>query len=232
MGNVSVVGQTVAEVARKLTDELLEGIGSSERRYSSKHTEIFLADVEADVDRFNLQISYCLDHELPFPCLVDPNGPDVQPIPLDVTFIPELFSSTLELSGFRSGLEYARINSFLFQEWGLKCSQFHVRDAESFFRNRLSDFLTARFSARQSDFSISPGIRFRVNTPGKRGLRVHYSPSYQLNPSHVFGAPTTPVDNWIRPGVWKFGVAGQNLKLRFDPADFSIPPLTEATLVI
>jgi hypothetical protein len=90
-------GKDHAEAAKTLTDRLLDDIGNIERQYTSEALEIFVADVESDIDRFNLQLFYCYRDNLPFPCL---NGSNANPIPLDVTFIPELFLSGLESPRF------------------------------------------------------------------------------------------------------------------------------------
>lgn len=73
-------------------------------------------------------------------------------------------------------------------------------------------------------------MQIRVHTQ-TAGLRVHYTPSYFFTPNQVLGAPTTPVDGWVQPGRYKFGAMGKGFPLKFDPADFDIPPQTEAHLV-
>lgn len=216
-----------ADQARKLTNSLLEGIGNVERQYCPTSLDIFVADVEADIDRLNLQLSYCYDHRLSYPCLDDFNS---GPVPLDMTFVVEMFLWSFDSFSYHSALELLRRNASFFDNWQLRYSEYSADEVVGFLNTRLFDFLTTRFSARQSNISTRPGLPFRVITQ-RHGLRVHYSPSYAMKPSRVFGSPTSPVDSWIQPGKWKFGAVGPNFKLRFDPADFDVPPLTEAHLV-
>lgn len=216
-----------ARDAKALTDRLLSDLGSSSRAYISQPLEIYVADVEAAVDRLDTQVRFCNRRNLGFPCIVLP-----EPTPVDWSSLFALFEPD-DWPNFRSVQNYEWLSSMgplpIFDILGgIK----HVAPAEaiSLFRQRLTTFLTVRFSARQSNISANPGLNFRVITQGV-GLRVHWSPAYFFDPNNVFGSPTSPVDSWIQPGKYIFGAAGPTFPLKFESAQFDIPPLAQATLV-
>jgi hypothetical protein len=213
--------------AKALTDRLLTNIGGK-RDYSSQSLEIYAADVEAAVDRFDSQTKFCNEAKVGFPCISLST-----PMPVDWSNLFAFFGQDIWLKS------QARQNYAWFDQGGSSLSLLnnlggikHVSsaDAVSYFRERLVAFLTVRFSARQSNISTNPGLKFRVMTQGI-GLRVHWSPAYFFNPHNVFGSPTSPVDAWIQPGKYIFGAVSPTFSLKFDVAEFDVPPLTEATLV-
>jgi hypothetical protein len=94
------------------------------------------------------------------------------------------------------------------------------------------EFLAVRFSARQSNISQAPGLRFEVSTQTS-GLRIHFSPAYFLNTRTVFGSPSTPVRQWIQPGRYVFGAVGPSTPLQFDlDSHYDIPPQDQAHLYL
>ena len=191
------------------------------------------SDIEADVDRFGDQYQYCDTHGTRFLCVSDGRS---DPTPVDMSAIigplpdgsvahPEAVEEVLHSLGDPPFGEHSQ-------------HEYEYHDPEStrgFFRNHLTRFLTLRmFAATPSTQPMEfppPGIPFRVACP-YNGLRVHYSPSYFLTSSRVFGSPTSPVVGWIQPGRYKFGVIGRAFEMRFDPANFDIPPLDHADLSI
>lgn len=213
--------------AKVLTDRLLKNIGDN-RDYISQPLEIYAADVEAAVDRFDAQTKFCNEHQIGFPCISLP-----APIPVDWSNLFAFFGHDI-WPNLQAPKKYEWFNqtgsslSLFNRLGGIKHVSF--ADATSYFRERLLTFLTVRFSARESNISTNPGLTFRVITQGI-GLRVHWSPAYFFNPHNVFGSPTSPVDAWIQPGKYIFGAVGPTVSLQFDAAEFDIPPLTQATLV-
>jgi hypothetical protein len=213
--------------AKALTDRLLKNIGGN-RNYVAESLDIYTADVEAAVDRFDAQTKFCNEHKIGFPCVSFPI-----PIPVDWSNLFALFGHNI-WPNLKAPQKYEWFNqigssSSLFNNLG-GVKHAGTADATSYFRQRLTAFLATRFSARQSNIATNPGLKFRVNTQGI-GLRVHWSPAYFFNPHNVFGSPTSPVDAWIQPGKYIFGAVGSAFPLQFDPAEFDVPPLTEATLV-
>jgi len=213
--------------AKALADRLLKNI-DGKRDYVSQSLDIYTADVEAAVDRFDAQTKFCNQFKIGFPCILLS-----EPIPVDWSNLFAFFGLDI-LSKLKPPQKYDWFNQVgsslaLVGNWGT-VTHISSADAISYFRTGLVRFLTVRFSARQSNISTNPGLQFRVITQGI-GLRVHWSPAYFFNPQNVFGSPTSPVDAWIQPGKYMFGAVGPNLSLQFDPAMFDIPPLTQATLV-
>jgi hypothetical protein len=220
-------------------------IGEGTRNYQCQHSDIFVADVEAAVDRFDAQLRFCARFGLGFPCLYFGEA-----LPVDWTSIVPFAHEglwegltrsqvTVDKSAWGKPATHPELSAWfhrllgstsLFNRFGGAMAYFDGARAISSFRKRLIEFLTVRFRARQSDISTGPGLQFQVVTQGY-GLRVHWSPAYFFSPNNVFGSPTSPVDAWIQPGKYVFGAMGPDFPLQFDPATFDIPPLTQANLV-
>jgi hypothetical protein len=77
----------------------------------------------------------------------------------------------------------------------------------------------------------NPYLEVEIHTE-ESGLRIHYTPSYFIDWSNVFGAPTTPLSGWILPGRYKFGAMRANGELLTDNSNFDVPPTTTAHLVL
>ena len=78
--------------------------------------------------------------------------------------------------------------------------------------------------------SASPTARpIRVVTR-EDGWRVSYSPAYFVR-ARYFGAPSTPVDGELGPGIWIFGV-DRGGPIAWDSAEFEVPPIDRAELMI
>jgi len=210
-----------------LTKVLLEGIGEK-RTYRPKSLDIYVADVEAAIDRFDYQMRWCRANNLRFPCLVDIKA---SPIPLDLSNSPYGVELVDAKEGFWHWFPLDRPFEAQSYLGDFRYELFGPREVTGFLKEGLFRFLFTRFKARKSDISKSPGIWFCVRTQ-THGLRVHYTPSYFINWSGVFRSPTSPVHGCIQPGLYKFGVMGRDYPFRFDPADFSIPPRKEAELFL
>lgn len=107
----------------------------------------------------------------------------------------------------------------------------------------LTKFLTVRFEwaadnpefrslgAAGSARANNPYLPFTVHTKTS-GLRIHYSKTFAINFNNVFGAPTTPINGWIMPGIHKFAGIDGNGSFHYDPGSFTTPPDFSAQLMI
>jgi|FLYL01.1.fsa_nt_gi hypothetical protein len=229
-----------AEQAKRLTERLLrivENIGQQEPEYSLEPQGIYIADVEAAVERFAWQLWACREFGYGFPCL---ELEEAEPVPVDILgpygpdtwrfwppWLERYWLETMHLlwEAWRRGRRAKRPPHI----FDFKISEHSLSETKGFFASHLVSFLTSRFRAQQFSGSASPGLRLKVVTH-RHGLRVHYSPAYFFNPWNVFGSPTSPVYGWIHPGRYMFGAMGPRFPLTFDPANFDIPPCTEARL--
>lgn len=223
-----------ADRAANVAGELLEGFSGDKPILPRWTDDVFVADVATDLERFGQFIKWSWKfHD--FPCLIDEDGP----LPIDVSVSPAIFSfmrvpAETPLFFFSQAFE------------SLKFEDIVVSEIKEILYRRVTRFLSVRYSidedegprprfasvgAARSSFTNRPAgyLSFQVRT-SLTGLRVHYSPSYLLDWSNVFGAPTTPVDGWIRPGRYKFGAMKQDGSFLIDNANFDIPPLDAATL--
>lgn len=224
------------EQATKLADQLLPAGSSESASDPPQPVDIFTADVEFDVARFNAQYEFYVSHGLPFPCL---SSPTIYPIPIDISLgggFPGLYPQLdyyyyrMYGPGFPYDLAHELRNRF-FEESNVEVSMREPEETRGFLKSRIIQFLATRFNAPKQENTKSVALPFRVVT-SSTGLRVHYSPAYFFNPSLVFGSPTSPVDDYIRPGRYIFGVAGSSLsKAKFSDAEFDIPDKTRADLM-
>jgi hypothetical protein len=116
----------------------------------------------------------------------------------------------------------------------LPIKSFRVRDVAGMFNARLISFLKTRFgsSAALSHHMYTspggpPGLLFTVTT-NTLGLKVHYTHQYYVNPSYIFGAPTTPVSGYIPPGRWHFGYSQGTGPVTFDLTNIYDVPLASS----
>jgi hypothetical protein len=198
-----------------------------------ERTEVFLADVEQAFDRFTAHYLYSQFSGEPMYCVNTESG--IIPVDLNIPWIDP----------GRFGFDWRRWTDFIrgaaltlevtFNMRGRR--RYRVRETEpeetlEAIGTAAREFLAVRFSARRSDISEDPGLRFEVSTHS-RGLRIHYSPAYFVNTHLVFGSPTTPVRRWIQPGRYVFGVVGRGLPLQFDlDSHYDVPPDTHAELFV
>jgi hypothetical protein len=88
-----------------------------------------------------------------------------------------------------------------------------------------------RSDASASPYSVSPYLPFTVETLAS-GLRIHYSNTFIINFNHVFGAPTTPLNGWILPGIYRFAGMDKAGGFLFDKAAFTTSSAGTANLMI
>jgi hypothetical protein len=187
-----------------------------------------LADVIASAESFRIQWKWCREQQIGMLCLDDPIS---GPIPIDwLGNIAGYGYGIIQASllGYREVATRLESGDFV-DNVVLPLALIGPDEAQQRFTNGLTDFVSVRGAGSRGQGYTSTGLKFRVVTQ-TRGLRVHYSPSYFIS-WKVFGAPTSPVEGWIQPGQYKFGAVGTNYAFRYDPADFEIPPRTEAILV-
>jgi hypothetical protein len=249
--------EEAAQQARRLTDNLLKGIEERPREYVPEKLGVFWADIEAAVDRFGFQLWYCMKRNL---SVWAAQFKDSAPVPINwsLPFEPSWLRNTKYLDRYLDSLFqlYGELAEQSSEAMGFLLRPLTPTEAKKNFSDGLVAFLTVRLTVVTSNLSItdrqaiesggarlalsspkaasvSPGVQFRVFTQ-HNGQRVRYTMSYFPDFSNppVFGAPTSPVDGWIQPGLWKFGVDGPRSPLGFDPANFPVPPLKEAHLVV
>jgi hypothetical protein len=224
------------ELAQATAQRIMSGFGVGQgeetwegvQLYLSLPAEVPLADVEADVQSFRSVLKYCRATGREVLCRKVPSGPA---IPIDIFDAWPLWGEPKDSKFARYPLPDELPKDVLKKINRIELTSAPSKDAISFFRSRLEDFLTARFSARQSNISKSPGYKIEVHTL-QPGERVHYSPAYFQKISTVLGSPTTPVTGWIQPGLYTFSVMKTVGTVFFDPGQYSIPPSTQIHLVV
>jgi hypothetical protein len=222
-------------VAREVATTLIEQTTTGHHAEVPRRIDSWapLADVTYDVERFGAQYLYARQTDLPLPCIMRPGTEYVLPInaedvlfPLGVPADPRTAERQLRR------VEGQTENGFI--------ELLPPDRAERAFTSRLIDFLRRRLSwaaeshAQQSpsgDPGRPPGLMFQVSTDSP-GLRVHYHPAYWHEAKTVFGQPSTPVRGYVVPGRFVFGAMGPRQALRFDPAEYEIPPSTSAHLYL
>lgn len=105
---------------------------------------------------------------------------------------------------------------------GAREQELDVTDAEAGLVNRLTRFLRWRRPSRYGP-PPSPGLSVRISTRRANG-RVFYTPAYYFRLDQAFGYPTTPVSRLLRPGVYRFGVEYSVGTIKWDSAEYDIPP--------
>jgi hypothetical protein len=212
--------------ATTLADRLLQRVDSREYSDEPVRAAIETADVEGTADRFSAMLRLSQRWNERIPCL--DFGED-RKAPID--FLPQSPSPSFF---DHHPYPFPFIWEHFEGSFGDKNKLILVKseEAKSFFRGGLIDFLSSRFrfAAKSSAAAPSRGLPFTVHTKHS-GYRVHYTFAYLINTSPVFGAPTTPVSAYMKPGIWKFGI-WQNGRVALDPADFDVPAVSEAHLVV
>lgn len=94
----------------------------------------------------------------------------------------------------------------MLESWGLNAEQRAKREARKSLVQSVTQFVSARIAAKQQPAHPSR-LRLRVHTQTTGG-RVIVTPAAVFNGGTIFGAPTSPVDGLIDPGIYLFGVAG------------------------
>jgi hypothetical protein len=157
-----------------------------------------LQDVHSSLEQFNRQHRVLLHLDVGFPCVDVPGG-----VPLPVALSLEAPDEDAETARVRltGESEQLRLGDG-------EVHPHHPDEARGFLRRRLAPFLASRIATGR-DAALAPpnnGFPFRVETPGRTGLRVHYSPAYFFDPTNVFGSVlSTPVDGLLLPGRYVFG---------------------------
>jgi hypothetical protein len=189
----------------------------------------YVGDLQPSIDRFKVQIEAFAKEKAEFPCILLSGDP---PLPIDPKAIPNFDISPLGPE-FHTEAETPKVNVEM-----LSIKKFQSEEVPLFFMNRLASFLRTRLSSQAgisgnvytSPSGVPPGLLFRVTTL-TRGLRVHYTHQYYVNPTYVFGAPTTPVDSYIQPGRWYFGTSVGSSSVTMDfSAVYDVPNVSSAHL--
>jgi len=226
------------ERAERLARDLLSGFASGKPILLGK-TNVFVADIAADLERFGQFIKWSWKFS-DMPCMLDDDGP----LPLDISTAPPVLSfmnvrHETPLFFFSEAFPNLKFPN-------LKFVGVPVQEIKEILKRRTARFLAVRYSVEEDEGprvrAVSLGAASRGFTGGpagylslqvrtrESGLRIHFSPAYLGTWANVFGAPTTPVDGWIRPGRYKFGGMRSDGTFLIDPATFDIPPLNAASL--
>jgi hypothetical protein len=192
-------------ISRDRSEELVDAVipvGDRDR--------IALHDVQNTLEHFNRQQRVLLHLDLGFPCVDMPGGVPL-PIGLPIELLPEdAKTARTRLSNESSQLGFG----------DQEVRQRDPEEARGFLRRRLVPFLASRIATSKSAGPGVPtgtGYQFRVETPGRSGLRVHYSPAYFFDPRNVFGSVlSTPVDGLLLPGRYVFGAMALSAGLKWD----------------
>jgi hypothetical protein len=244
-----------AEAVRNLNkaDRIVEHLFSEEQQSTFQDPQylnegIFQADVENNISQFNSLVEFCEWSGLPFPCIYIGNQVPIPvdfapPIWLDKDFDRYFYRELIYMQGF-----HPRIRKYFSEGSEVEIKNVKAETAVGHFKQLLKGFLSSRIGAASSlgnnsaDMTHKPtqppgttpptnGVPFRVITT-TLGLRVHYSPAYFFNPNLVFGSRTSPVNGFIHPGRYIFGVAGGGIHgVKFSRAEFDIPGQTQADLL-
>jgi hypothetical protein len=177
--------------------------------------DITLEDVHDSLELFNRQ-KRVLEHlGLAFPCAEIPGAPLPVALPLgDPNEDVDAARARLIRDSDRARFGETPVRPY------------HPDEARAFVRQRLGPFLAPRIAtATVTAASVGPGFQYRVETPGRRGLRIHYSPAYFFNPTNVFGNMlSTPVDGLLLPGRYVFGTTLPPASPTFDlNATYRVP---------
>lgn len=215
----------LSEQGRQLAHALVQKLMSrdtSAYHYSAEEAEIYLMDVQMDVQKFSRAMRCLSKYHLKFPCLAAAGLR--RPIPILLGLENSVFGAAESgmLSGELLSATYEAVVSDLSKNGHIALDpdahivRISIGEAENHFREALEDFLAVRFDARQSDISGSPGHLFTVHTKSP-GLTIHISPAYAINPYQSFGNKlSTPVAQYVQPGRWIFGAPQLDTTTMYD----------------
>jgi hypothetical protein len=172
-----------------------------------------LLDVQSAIEHYDHQEAALEQLGRGFPCAQVEGD-----VPLPISVIPAVYpTQSRPLVGAFFDLLAEATDAFTTSADEL--TEHDLGEARGFLRERLSSFLAFRLLGLTSNpppggppgsgppsGERSPGLPFRVETPGRDGLKILYSPAY-FRVTHQFGNTlSTPVESWMRPGRWIFGV--------------------------
>lgn len=245
---------SAADYQLNLASDLTEHLFSEEEKQHSydfhrghEMEGIFQADVEFDISRFKSMVADCIKDGAHFPCIY--TGGEV-PIPIDynsVYWVDPAQRSAIPHNIYRPEYDHLLRNIFSEPE-KVQVMPIDPLNVIEIFKYHLKRFLAVRIRGKESGpekdastypYGIPPQraalppinvVPFRVVT-STHGLRVHYSRAYFINQALVFGSRTSPVDGYLHPGRYIFGVAGPSIHgVKFSKAEFDVPELRQADL--
>lgn len=229
------------ESAQRLTDKLRESL---ER--TSLTTEITvskesrMADVESELDSLRTLLFLLKQHHDVIPCIQ--SGDHLVPIiaiPImnqQIPSLPIIAGIGWNTHSLAAIAEYTNLN---LSDIVLT----NPSEIPDMLLSPLQAFLQVRFEwlknhpefrnlgAAASHDASNPYLPVTVHTRTS-GLRVHYSKSFVLNFTEVFGAPTSPVKGWLLPGIHKFAGVDSSGRFHYDPGAFTTPPDHVVSLII
>lgn len=223
--------ENVAE-AENLVDLLFKRFEAHYKTSGPRLHRIHTYDLEGAVVSFSVQLNWFLGHGLAFPCLKFGNE---SVLPIDCSYALRALSL---LHDSEAGFTHS-LNQYLAGSFG-RIDGLHSVElvwipplhALSQLRHRMVEFAVVRYSAQEPG-TIPTAVPFAVHAQHP-GQRVHYSPSYFLNPQGApFGSGSSPAKGLLSPGLYKFGVSEDSPRpVHWDFADWNVPGVEVAHLCV
>jgi hypothetical protein len=229
------------ESAQRLTNKLRESLErESLTTEITTSKESLMADVESELDSLRALLFSLKQYHDVIPCIR--SGEYMVPIiaiPImdkQIPSLPIIPGIGWNTHSFAAIAKYTNLN---FSDIKLT----NPSEIPDMVFSPLKAFLQVRFEwlkdhpefrnlgAAASHHASNPYLPVTVHTHTS-GLRVHYSKSFVLNFSNVFGAPTSPVKGWLLPGIHKFAGMDSSGMFHYDPGVFTTPPDHVVSLII
>jgi hypothetical protein len=234
--------------AQEVAEQLTENLGRSENLPYSRSRErpLLLGDVEFAMEELHsllLWVNTYAGDRVRIPCVQDRE--DTVPIiglPISASLLgrnPDFFLRQRQYPW----LFEESILRRLFGRRSPKIVWSKPSEAPEMVLSPLRKFLAVRFQwiadnpefrslgAASSMKANNPYLPFTVRTK-THGLRIHYSTTFAINFNNVFGAPTSPLNGWILPGIHKFAGMDSSGSFYYDRGTFTTPPDFSAKLMI
>jgi hypothetical protein len=192
-----------------------------------------LDDVVEDVRGFGRQFRLADEYGLWVPCQVFPDAP---PRPISSGALAEAHASHRLVADELSRDRLLEQLDAEFEEQAqlvdgrtMSIGRLDPGTAKSGLVQRAYQFLRQRLFVAKAKPDSPRESPIRVVTRDD-GWRISCSPAYFVRPRY-FGAPSSPVDGTVDPGIWIFGV-DRGAGIAWDAAEFRIPPTTHAELMV
>jgi hypothetical protein len=229
------------QFAERLTDDLRESLEKTSLTTEiTTSKESLMADVESELDSLRTFLFLLKEYGNQVPCIR--SGEYIIPI-VAIPTIDDRIPSLMLLPGM--GLN-AHTFRTIAERTNLTLSDIkwtNPSEIPNMLFSPLKAFVQVRFEwlknhpefrdlgGAASHHAGNPYLPVTVNTHTS-GLRVHYSKSFVINFSNVFGAPTSPVKGWLLPGIHKFAGMDSSGMFHYDSGVFTTPPDHVVSLMI
>jgi hypothetical protein len=222
-GQAQALARSSAEEAKLASELVARWLNDPEARWQAQTLSRSIADVRADVARFLLQLGLARAAGTAMPCIH--RTASETPVPIVVApAVPE------DMSPAEFGRQQGQPLISWYHDLSVHAGrlgpdiELHEPEvAKGFLQSLLKRFLVKRFGAAPVPKG-SPGLPIRVETRTKGG-RVHVSNAFVRVYDRVFGEPTSPVDGWLGPANYYFGVSKGGRLPKFDDTQLvEVPP--------